>query len=58
LLNNYLHWDCSHAGGDPDVWLRYYATEEERENWAESYRQPLPPKRNPEHLRDLPRDPF
>lgn len=58
LSTNYLHWDCSHAGGDPDVWLRYYATEEEREHWADSYRQPLPPKLNPQHLRDLPRDPL
>ncbi len=58
LSTNYLHWDCSHAGGDPDVWLQYYATEEERENWAESYRQPLPVKLNPQYLRDLPRDPL
>ncbi|NLS94636.1 MAG: hypothetical protein GXX96_20980 [Planctomycetaceae bacterium] len=58
LSTNYLHWDCSHAGGDPDVWLQYYATEEERENWADSYRQPLPVKRNPQYLRDLPRDPL
>ncbi len=58
LSTNYLHWDCSHAGGDPEVWLRYYATEEEREHWADSYRQPLPPKLNPQFLRDLPRDPL
>jgi len=58
LSSNFHHWDCSHAGGDPDVWLRYYATEEEREHWAESYRQPLPPQLNPQHLRDLPRDPL
>ena len=28
--NNYLHWDCTGANCDPEVWLRYYATEEER----------------------------
>ena len=33
--SNYLHWDCTGAGGDSEVWLRYYATEEEREEWAE-----------------------
>ncbi len=58
LSGNYLHWDCSHAGGDPEVWLRYYATDEEREQWAETYRQPLPPRLSPRYLRDLPRNPF
>ncbi len=58
LSTNYLHWDCSHAGGDPDIWLQYYATDEERQLWAESYRQPLPTKLNPQYLRDLPRDPL
>ncbi len=55
---NYLHWDCSHAGGDPEVWLRYYATEDERHAWAEQYHQPLPPTLAPPHPRCLPRDPF
>ena len=41
--NNYLHWDCTGANCDPEVWLRYYATEEEREDWAETYNLPLPP---------------
>ena len=27
---NYLHWDCTGPSGDPEVWLRYYADEEER----------------------------
>jgi hypothetical protein len=57
LGNNYLHWDCSHAGGDPEVWLRYYATEDERAGWAETYRQPLPDRDVPAHPRKLPRDP-
>ena len=35
--------DCTGANRDPEVWLRYYATEEEREDWAEMYDQPLPP---------------
>ena len=29
-LANYLHWDCADMGGDPTIWLRYYASEEER----------------------------
>lgn len=54
---HFLHWDCSYNNGDPEVWLRYYATEEERRAWAEYYRQPLPPKSDPPYLRPLPRDP-
>ena len=55
--SNYLHWDCTGAGGDSEVWLSYYATEEEREEWAENYRQPLPPRLPPPYPRDLPREP-
>ena len=54
LGTNFLHWDCAHAGGDPDVWLRYYATVKERQDWAETYHQPLPPREIPLHARDLP----
>jgi hypothetical protein len=55
--SNYLHWDCTGEGGDPEVWLRYYATEEERQEWAESYRQPLPPHEPLPYPRELPREP-
>ena len=58
LYNNYLHWDCTGVAGDPEIWLMYYATDEEREDWSETYRQPLPPKCDPPHRRDLPREPF
>ncbi len=50
---NYLHWDCTAPSSDPDDWLRYYATIEERRDWAETYRQPVPsaePLPNPRHL--------
>jgi len=55
--NNYLHWDCTGADGDPEVWLRYYASDEARKDWAESYRQPLPPTSPLPHPRNLPREP-
>ena len=29
-FNNYLHWDCSDAGGDESVWLRFYASQDTR----------------------------
>jgi len=53
---NYLHWDCAGADGNPDVWLRYYATDEEREAWAATYRQPLPPTAVPPFPRQLPQE--
>lgn len=54
---NYLHWDCTGSCGDPEVWLRYYASEEEREEWAETYGQPLPPTSPLPYPRDLPTEP-
>ena len=58
LCNNYLHWDCTGVACDPEIWLTYYASDEEREDWAETYRQPLPPKCDPPYPRNLPREPF
>lgn len=57
LGNNYLHWDCAGAGGDPETWLRYYASEEDREAWSDTFRQPLPPTAEPPYPRQLPQDP-
>jgi hypothetical protein len=55
--NNYLHWDCTGPQVDPEVWLRYYASEEERQDWFESYHQPLPPVEPPPYPRNLPQEP-
>jgi hypothetical protein len=54
---NYIHWDCAGASGDPEIWLRYYATPQEREMWSEAYRQPLPDVAEPPYPRHLPREP-
>jgi hypothetical protein len=53
--DNYLHWDCADAGGDPEIWLRYYATEEDRQEWADDLPSPLPPHEDPPFPRQLPR---
>ncbi|MGA2031585.1 MAG: hypothetical protein ABSG68_04975 [Thermoguttaceae bacterium] len=53
----YLHWDCTGPSGDPEVWLTYYASEEEREEWADSYQQPLPPRAPLPYPRTLPHEP-
>lgn len=60
LRNGALHWDCSHSGGvnDPIVWLTYYASDEEREDWADRYGQPLPDRGYPLYSRYMPQDPF
>jgi hypothetical protein len=57
-MSNYLHWDCADVGGDPSVWLRYYATEEERLAWADDFPDPLPDRESPPYPRQLPRRPL
>ena len=42
---NYLHWDCADMGDDPQIWLRYYASEADRQNWAEDFPGPIPDAR-------------
>ncbi len=56
--NNYLHWDCANTGGDPDMWLRYYASEEDRNAWEEETEGYLPPVEAPPFQRELPRAPM
>lgn len=58
MPGNFLHWDCADAGGDPEVWLRYYASEEERLDWADTYHDPLPPSEQPPFPRQLPKQPL
>jgi len=60
LPKNYLHWDCAETdGGDnPETWLQYYATDEERETWAEETGLPLPPRKTPPYCRKMPRRPL
>jgi|SRR5882724_5256 len=40
-----FHWDMSQAGSaNNDIWLSYYASEDERRDWAEEFTEdPLPP---------------
>jgi hypothetical protein len=54
----YLHWDCANIEENPSIWLRYYATQQEREAWAEENSQPLPPHDTPPFHRQLPRAPL
>jgi hypothetical protein len=52
----FIHWDCS--AGDSNIWLRYYASDEEREQWTDNYGEPLPQKEIPPFYRNLPQYPF
>lgn len=55
---SFLHWDCANIEGDPDIWLRYYASDEERDIWADETGEKLPPRELPPFARQLPRAPL
>ncbi len=55
--DRYLHWDCADICGDAEIWLRYYATDEERTNWAQACNEPLPPREDMPYPRPLPQPP-
>ena len=57
-LRHYLHWDCANVSDDPQIWLRYYATAEEREAWIEEMGDTLPEAEEPPFSRNLPRAPL
>ena len=59
LPKNYLHWNCAEADSDnQEIWLTYYATEAEREIWAEETGLPLPPAETPPYRRKMPSRPL
>ena len=55
---SFLHWDCANMDDNPVVWLRHYASESERELWAEENDEPLPHHEDPPHRRPLPKAPL
>ena len=54
----YLHWLCIDPETEADIWLRYYASEEEREGWAMETSDELPPAELPPFPRRVPRGPM
>jgi len=54
--NGFIHWDCS--CGDDETWLRFYASDHEREEHQQCTGDPLPPKEVPPHYRELPQCAF
>ena len=58
LPDNYFHWDCSASDGeDPTIWLAFYASDEEREQWSLEEGCEPPPRQVPSHPRALPTAP-
>ena len=56
VRNGYLHWDCAGIDEDQEIWLRYYATEEERECWEIANDKNAPLHLDPPYERDMPTD--
>lgn len=54
----YLHWDCANIGDDPEAWLRYYASPEERALWEDETGETAPPRAEPPYHRPAPRTPL
>jgi hypothetical protein len=55
LPKNYLHWHCLDDSDEPETWLRFYATQEERSAWAAETGLPLPAAESPPFPRTMPR---
>ena len=55
---HFLHWDCANVSDDAEIWLRYYASAEDRENWALETGETPPEPAQPPYCRNLPRAPL
>ena len=53
----FLHWDCAGIDENPEVWLRYYADDQQREIWEEANDDTAPFHCDPPYPRELPGDP-
>jgi len=51
----YLHWHCIDPEDDIELWLRLYASREERQAWEEENGMPAPPITQRPYPRRLPR---
>ena len=57
LPKNFLHWHCLDDNDEPEIWLRYYASQQEREAWFAETGIPLPKSEQPPFPRKMPRRP-
>ena len=56
--NTYLHWQCIDVNQDPEIWLKYYATDDERKAWQQDFGGALPSCEPPPFPRQMPRWPL
>lgn len=54
MQGNYLHWHCVDKSADPETWLRYYASPQERQRWSQETGKELPPAEPPPYPRVMP----
>jgi hypothetical protein len=54
---NFLHWSCLDIDEDPQTWLRYYATADERSEWEAEFEESAPPAEAVPFPREIPREP-
>ena len=54
----FLHWHCLDPHTDVDIWLQYYASEEERDAWAAETNRLVPEQRPLPYPRKVPRGPL
>ena len=55
LPKNFLHWHCLDVTDEPETWLRYYASKQERHDWFNETGLPLPRSQHPPFPRKMPR---
>lgn len=53
---NFLHWHCL-QDNDMEGWLKYYATDSERDQWEDESGLEAPDKQAPPYPRQMPRKP-
>lgn len=58
IPKNFLHWHCLDVDDEPQTWLRYYATREERDMWQDETGGELPDIERPPYPRKMPRRPL
>lgn len=54
IPGNYLRWQCYDQVTDQDIWLRYYASDFERDEWSKENLATPPQKGIPPYPRELP----
>ncbi len=57
LPKNFLHWHCLDDTDEPETWLRYYASKQERHDWFSEMGLPLPRSEQAPFPRKMPRRP-